>query len=1738
MDKKYTQLKRGWGLLVVLLGLFFGVPAVRAQSGPYGNEWIVPSQQYYKIPVTRDGIHRLDYQYLTQAGLGSVDPSRLQLWRRGREVAVYQGGARTVFDATTYLEFYGQRNDGRLDQDLYKSAAGQPHQLYSFYTDTAAYFLTYPGAGAPAAKRMVEPLLAGGAPHTWRLASSLKLEANAFAETPLGQSPNNVNFLPWLDPGEGFFSQLLGGVANTQIDSLLRAVVPTGPGPAPRLEIRIVGGRDAAHNVEVLVLNPAANSYRSLGRLVFSSYNSAGGRYALQRAEIGANGVVTVRLSGSAGGGTSSSADYFRRAFIRVVAPQATRWMGPRRHLFFANDSLLGGPATYELDSIPASVVGYDVHDPWNVQRVAAAPAQTLGALGRRFVFPSASAAQSRRLLLADAQRPFVPARARRVRFRAINPATVNFAIVSHRQLYGAGLDGGTPVPNAALEYAKYRASVAGGRYDTLLITAAQLYDQFHYGERSWMALRHFGLWLAAAAPANPNRYLLLLGKGIVPSESGVLYRNNGELARGIPGGDFIPTSSRAVSDNMITADFRADDFVPKLRTGRLTVTTPQQVLNYLGKLRTHEALGPEPWRKNVLHLVGGYDPTETADFRAVMDRNKARVERPLLGGHVDTEFRVTPNRLPVSINISNYLNAGISLMTYFGHGSNTAFALNFGVPSDVANNYNNRGKYPFFFLNGCAGNHTFTVGYTVVEDWLFADQKGALGSLGEYGFSYPYELAVAQDTLYQLLFNNPQWYGQPVAAVHSEAVRRLQHTAAFNSNIGIEQLLATGWQGDPALSLFAPPRPDFVASNATLSITPTGTTPVRADAVDFVLNVGMANPGKITYEPVEIQVTRVFPAGSGRPNLVYPLITRRQAWRPDTTYAITLPNTVGVGGTSTFQVVLDPNNRVAELSETNNTASIDFSFLQGGLSVVSPTEFAISPVTQPRLAVQSNDPLGVQRTYDFEVDTVDTFASGAVQRITLTAGVVAEWMPTLPAAVGQRDSLVWYWRARFHTPAASEDGSWVNASFRVLPGSPGGWSQSHYAQFKRDTRPGVDVSAPAGHWSFTESQVPLVLRTRGGGVPRSAPSFASLTGAGIYLQTAGLPSVNGCGVQSPNLLIAVYSSATLRPVAMPASFATCGQTPGNFYFFSRADPTNQNSADTLDNLNYSATRQQQLADFLTAVPAGSYVALVSANRLRYSLLPATLKARLQALLGSQLITRLADGDPLALVGQKLTATTGRLVQEVGPDRRLSTPAYNQSVELRDALRRPGTAGRIVSTRIGPARQWLNLYSTIRNLTPNGRHTLSVVAIDTLGRETVVLPNVTAATQGLTSTVDAMRYPYLRLELALADTVTRVPPQLQQWLVTSRGLPEGVVRRDLVAAADYAPATLTQQALTGYLDFPVKFHNISNETFSAPLKTRINLRDISQASRPIVATDLLTSVAPLPGAILTIPVHFKVIGKFGTFVTEIVVNPRLQPEQVYSNNELTLEAFTVLDNNVPPVLDVAFDGRHILNGELVSARPVINIQLNDEDKLRPITDRTVFTVTLLRPGQTSPVLVDLANANEVQFSVNTTNGSVAKLTYEPGKSTPLPDGMYTLEVQGRDPSNASAGSQNFQVKFEVVNSSQISNVYPYPNPVINKTRFVFTLTGQELPRNMKIQILSLTGRVVREIFMSELGPLHIGNNITEFAWDGTDTYGDRLANGTYLYRVSLDDPNGSFGHRATSGDKAFKNDWGKLVLMR
>ncbi|HRH36919.1 MAG TPA: hypothetical protein PK760_01155, partial [Flavobacteriales bacterium] len=92
--------------------------------------------------------------------------------------------------------------------------------------------------------------------------------------------------------------------------------------------------------------------------------------------------------------------------------------------------------------------------------------------------------------------------------------------------------------------------------------------------------------------------------------------------------------------------------------------------------------------------------------------------------------------------------------------------------------------------------------------------------------------------------------------------------------------------------------------------------------------------------------------------------------------------------------------------------------------------------------------------------------------------------------------------------------------------------------------------------------------------------------------------------------------------------------------------------------------------------------------------------------------------------------------------------------------------------------------------------------------------------------------------------------------------------------------------------------------------------------------------------------------------------------------------------------------------------------------------------------------------------------------------------------------------------------------------------------GSELPTYMKIQILTITGKVIREIKMHELGQLRVGRNITDYAWDGTDEFGDRLARGVYLYRVIAQMNGEDIEMRETGASQYFTKGFGKMYLMR
>jgi hypothetical protein len=101
--------------------------------------------------VWEDGVYRVRANATGLSALLGSDPTRLQLYLRGQQVPIYlvNRGNPTTWDGDDYFEFYGERNTGADDAELFKNLStglpepqSQTNDRVSLFTDTAAYFLT------------------------------------------------------------------------------------------------------------------------------------------------------------------------------------------------------------------------------------------------------------------------------------------------------------------------------------------------------------------------------------------------------------------------------------------------------------------------------------------------------------------------------------------------------------------------------------------------------------------------------------------------------------------------------------------------------------------------------------------------------------------------------------------------------------------------------------------------------------------------------------------------------------------------------------------------------------------------------------------------------------------------------------------------------------------------------------------------------------------------------------------------------------------------------------------------------------------------------------------------------------------------------------------------------------------------------------------------------------------------------------------------------------------------------------------------------------------------------------------------------------------------------------------------------------------------------------------------------------------------------------------------------------
>ncbi len=1665
-------------------------------NAQYNNEWIDFSKSYYKCKVGENGLYRISHSVLQTVGLQNTSAEHFQLWRNGKQVPIYTSTPSGTLGSNDFIEFYGEMNDGKPDAVLYKKPEFQLADKWSLQTDTAVYFLTVNSASHNA--RLIDDVnnVAGNTllPEQYflyTLSKNFKDQINPGFAAVIGSYVYSSSY----DNGEGWTSKSIQSNAPL-IDQYKELFVASVPIDA-KFKFTAYGNAVNTRKLQLLV-----NSNLLVDTQIVN-FNSVIKEISFSSSLLG-RPTDTIRFANVAGTNSDRS----------VIGKYELTY--PRVFNF--------GAATLFDFVLPATAVG-NYLEITNFNSGATAPILYDLSNGRRYLADIIVSGKVRFALPPGGERKLVlmsttPSSVRPVSTLAkkdfidysISANQGDYLIISHSSLLSSNNG------NAIQNYIDYRSSMLGGSYLPKNYDIDDLVDQFAFGiKKHPSSVKNF-LRYAMLVFSPVPKFVLLMGKGITYDQ----YRINESkpITERI---NLIPTFGNPGSDNILASI--TNDPSPEIAIGRLSVTSGNEINDYLNKVKQHDlslasmtqTVQEKAWMKNVVHVIGGGDTYLQAVIDGYMTSAKKIVEDTSFGGKVYT-FNKLSSAAVEQVNsglLNNLFVEGIGLITYFGHSSANTLEFNLDDPSI----FDNQGKYPLFLANGCNAGNFFiydtlraTAGKkTITENYVLIPNQGSIGFISSTHFGIVNYLNLYTNSFYKRFAVED--YQAAIGESQRDAIRDIIEIAGLDdyyNQTTAEQILLGG---DPAVKLYPHALPDYAVEDPLIKISP---SPLSVSNSYFELKVKYHNLGKAAMDSIRIKISYELPDGSLEELYDHRRLAPKHSDSISTSVSI---DPSKHKGQNKIIVSLDPDDLLSEITNGNNEVTKPFVILDDEVRPAYPATFAIVNSPSIKLIASTNEFFNTPREYFLEVDTTDLFNSPLkVSQTKTSLGGAIEFTPSLQL----RDSLVFYWRVA-KKPDTGIVRRWSSSSFVYLSQSSEGWNQSHYFQELKSFYDGLYLPL---NRTFTFDSTDNYILVNSGLYPTIQNTISK--------NTVILSSI-GCSPSYGSLEFMMFDNNTGKPIKNK----NLGNVGLYNSFYSAICPT---SLTYKFDFSYNSIQTRNYAmQFFDSIPNSTSIVIMNwthaarASAHQYindwktdTLVNGSGKSLYHKLmsLGLNLIDSFYRNIPLTFIIQRdVNGQFSVIDQKVG-----STITDVLKTEF-DFWSRDNE-GKSSSVLIGPARSWGSMHWNGSTIDPELYDVIKheVYGTDKNLNEVLLFSSFSKKLDTSLSFIDASVYPYIRVKKLHEDTVYNTPWQSKYLQVKYEPVPEGAL----------VPASAVSMNDTLEIGAPIKFSmafkNISNHPFDS-------VRVIMTNTDPSNSTKLILDTLKKPILVGdSIQVNYTIDTKnlSGDNSVYINFNPNNhQPEQYLFNNYIS-KNFYIRPDNYAPNLDVTFDGIHIMNKDIVSPKPTILIKLKDDSRYLALNDTSLFSLKLRYPdGSLHAVKID----NDTLVFTPSTNtpgsdGNEATLMFKPHL---IDDGEYELIVSGKDRSNNPSGAIEYRVIFEVYNKSMITNLLNYPNPFTTSTAFVFTLTGSELPSNFRIQILTITGKIVKEISRQELGSIRIGHNITEYKWDGKDQFGQDLANGVYLYRLMADIQGKKIDKLNSSSyntDKYFQSGYGKMYLMR
>ena len=1674
--------------------------------GQLNNSWIDYNKTYYKFKVSKTGLCRIGQSTLSSLGLGTTPCEQFQLWRNGQEVPLYTTIPTGVMSASDYIEFWGKSNDGVPDLPLYRDPNGQLSDSFSLETDTAAFFMTVNTAGNNlrynnAVNNVAGNTLTADAYYMRKLARAYKEQYNRGYAVVVGEYVYSSSY----DLGEGWtsYDTQPGFDLTNEFDGL--NLYAAGPPNSLSFSINAFGNALNGRNLQVklfnnMIIDTPMNYFTVMkiqkNNLPLSLLQNPGyvPIYMNGNSTIPTDRIVVGQLSITYPATFNFNNE---KSFYFELAPSAVG-----NYLVIDNFNFAGVPPVLLSLNDGKRYIG-DISIPGKV----------------RFALP-ASNDPVRKFNLISEDAGNINNITSIVTRNFINYADVtnqgDYLIISHPSLYNDGNG-----VNYVDQYKTYRTSANGGGFNTKVVSIDELTDQFAFGiVKHPAAVRDFIRFADLHFTVKP-KYVFLLGRGI----SSIEYRQN-DADPIVNKLDLIPSFGWPASDQLLAC--QPGTTVPIVPIARLSAINGTEVKNYLNKVIQYEQVQAsttqtgidKAWMKNVIFVSGGADSIESISFNQYLNTYKQILADTLYGGYCESFSKSSTSAVQQASGdrIEQLINQGVGIIDYFGHSSANTLAFNLSDPAV----YTNQGKYPFFNISGCSAGNYYIFDpnrlnnvLTISEKYVLADQRGSIAFLGDTHLGIPPFLDMYNTQLYTAI--SKTMYGNTLGNQIKRVLEVLGSnptTLDFYTRMHLEEI---NLNGDPAIRVNYFGLPDYDIEDQNVKISP---SIISVADNSFKVDIKMLNLGKATNDSIRVIVKRKLPNDSIQ--VLYNQV--RPGIHNSDSLSFTVPiNPIQDKGLNHIIISLDADHQVNELSESNNDLVKDFYIFEDELRPVYPYNYSIINNQNITYTASTANPVSGNRQYQMEIDTTALFNSPFKKQYTANGpGGIVQFTPT---NITFTDSTVYYWRTTI-TPLTSAPPVWNTFSFIYLSTGGPGYNMSHYYQHINSSYSNTISLDPDRKFRFKTSPHTLTFHT--GLYPTTTYDNINVNLDFDQLQQFGCYY----GV----LQFLVYDSVTLLPWA--------NYNVGSTGRFGSMPVCTTNPESNMFEFTYNGTPAQRKAamDFMDSIPTGMYVSVTNLGYTGNNTFigdwqndqslygPGNSIYHKLKSVGFTQIDSFTRNLPFVFFYRK-NVSSFTPVQQMGTS---ADQQMTQTIPI-DLKYRSGV---ISSPLLGPARAWNTLHWRTKSLDVNPAADTSMVQVYGVkndGTETL-LATVSPARDSSLSFINAGIYPNLRLKMLNSDETFATPEQLTYWRINADFLPEGAVAPNILLRMK---DTLDQGE---QLDFALAFKNISSIPFSDSMTFKLQVTDNQNNTHiiPITKKKILGAGDTL---VVSSVIDTRNLG--GANTLNLTVNPGFaQPEQTLFNN-VFFKNFSVNQDKYHPLLDVTFDGVHILNRDIVSSKPHIVVKLKDENKFMALADTSLMTVQVKFPDHDNVQgelrtyhFGDSMRFTPANLATGDNTATIDFLPFFPD------DGEYQFLVTGKDVVGNTAGNIEYKVTFDVINTPMISDMLNYPNPFTTSTAFVFTVTGSEVPQNIRIQILTITGKIVREITKDELGPIHIGRNITEFKWDGTDQYGAKLANGVYLYRV-ITNLNGKSLDKYNideidndSKHHYFRKGYGKMYLMR